>query len=222
MDAIGKPLAQYREIISLALPGFGSSPEPPEPWGTMEYVELLNRYFEEKQIDKCDIIAHSFGGRISIGFADRYSHHVNRLILIGSAGIKPLRSMRTEFRIMAAKTLKHASKISSGSLSVYLEKLRNQLGSSDWKTASVTMRGTLIKVLNEDLTDELKRIKAETLLIYGENDLATPPQVGKTMHKLIADSKLKIIPDAGHYTWLDRQGEVLSLIWNHLELPAAW
>ncbi|NQU05296.1 MAG: alpha/beta hydrolase [Calditrichaeota bacterium] len=222
MAAIGKPLAQHREVISLALPGFGNTPEPPEPWGTLDYVEILKEYFEEQQLKKCDIIAHSFGGRISIGFASKYPQNVSKLILIGSAGIKPLRSLRTEFKIMAAKTLKHASKISKGGLSDYIDKLRNQLGSSDWKSASQVMRGTLIKMLREDKTEELKLIKAKTLLIYGENDLATPPQMGKSMLRLIADSELKIIPDAGHYTWLDKQGEVMSLIWKHLELPSAW
>ena len=127
LTAIGKPLAQHREVISLAMPGFGSSPEPPEPWGSWEYVELLKIYFEEKRLEKCDVIAHSFGGRISIGFAGKYPQHVNRLILIGSAGLKPIRSLRTQMKIIAAKTLKHASKISGGSLSAYLEKLRSQL-----------------------------------------------------------------------------------------------
>lgn len=222
LDCIGIPLSEHRRTISLSLPGFGNSPEPPDSWGTWEYVDIMTRWFEYNRLDAVDVIAHSFGGRIAIALASISPHLVKRLVLIGSAGLKPVRSLKTRFKIATAKAIKGASRLAGDGMSEYLEKLRNQLGSSDWRSASPIMRGILVRVLQEDLTEELGRITVPTLLIWGRNDLATPPEMGKTMELLIPDSRLVIIPGCGHFCYLDRKGEVLSLIWKHLDLPPAW
>jgi pimeloyl-ACP methyl ester carboxylesterase len=46
-------------------------------------------------------------------------------------------------------------------------------------------------------------IKAPTLLIWGENDTATPLSDAKTMEQLIPDAGLVSFPGCGHYSFLD-------------------
>ena len=45
-------------------------------------------------------------------------------------------------------------------------------GSADYKNASPIMREVLVKTVNEDLSECAKKIKAETLLIWGDKDTA--------------------------------------------------
>ena len=61
----------------------------------------------------------------------------------------------------------------------------------------------LSKCVNEDLKHVMPLIKAPTLLIWGENDTATPLSDAKTMEKLIPDAGLVSFPGCGHYSFLD-------------------
>jgi pimeloyl-ACP methyl ester carboxylesterase len=49
-----------------------------------------------------------------------------------------------------------------------------------------------------DPTDELSRIIAPTLILWGEKDLLIPVSQAKRMQAAIADADLQTIPDAGH------------------------
>ena len=66
------------------------------------------------------------------------------------------------------------------------------------------MRQCLVKVVNEDLKPLLPRINPSTLLIWGENDDATPLSDGQIMEKEIPDAGLVTLKNAGHYAFLDQ------------------
>ena len=64
------------------------------------------------------------------------------------------------------------------------------------------MRQTLVKVVNEDLSDILPQIKTETLLVFGENDDATPVSKGKKMEELMPNAALVIFENDDHYAYI--------------------
>ena len=87
------------------------------------------------------------------------------------------------------------------------------MGSEDYRNASPRMRECLVKTINEDLTSYLPSILCPTLLIWGENDTATPMGHAKIMEKLIPDAGLVVLKSAGHYSFLDQSytfGRVLD------------
>jgi pimeloyl-ACP methyl ester carboxylesterase len=91
------------------------------------------------------------------------------------------------------------------------------VGSSDYQQASNVMRQTLSNVVNTDLQNIMPNIKIPTLLLFGENDTATPPEYGKIMNKLIPDSGLVIMQNAGHYTFIDQKQQFILIIDKFLE-----
>ena len=82
---------------------------------------------------------------------------------------------------------------------VRIEKARARRGSSDYNDATPMMRAILSKCVNEDLCHVMPHIQAPTLLIWGENDTATPLADAKKMEKLIPDAGLVSFPGCGHY-----------------------
>ena len=84
-----------------------------------------------------------------------------------------------------------------------MEKFYKRFGSTDYKDAEGIMRKILVKVVNENLKPILKNIEAPTLLIWGDEDTATPLYMGKTMEKEIPDSGLVVLEGTGHYSYLD-------------------
>ena len=222
LSGLATPLTQQRRVIALSLPGFGGSPEPESSWGTWDYVALVRRWLEAEAPAGTDIIAHSFGGRIAVGLAARHPELVNRLVLIGSAGLKPPRRLKTRVKIAAAKAMNRMAGLLGGKAAEWLSERKRLLGSADWQAASPVMRGTLSRVLREDLSRECRLIKAPTLLIWGEDDRDTPPILGRRMARLIPNARLVVVPGAGHYCFLDKRGEVLAQVWRHLGLNQAW
>lgn len=74
-------------------------------------------------------------------------------------------------------------------------------------TANFSYKKKIIKILKNffynrtstiNFSSIYKKISVPTLLIYGEEDLITPIEVGKKISKIINHAKLKIIPQATH------------------------
>lgn len=190
-------------VISVDLPGHGKSDEPDTVWGTHDFSDFIHSLFEELNIAEPSIIGHSFGGRTAIAYASKYP--VKKIVLVDSAGITPRRSLNYYYKVYTYKFLKRISFLLFGESKgkEILEKRIRKKGSADYQAASSKMRAVMSRCINEDLRKIMPAIKAPTLLIWGENDTATPIGDAKIMEKLIPDAGLVSFPNCGHYSFLD-------------------
>ncbi|GAE94876.1 alpha/beta hydrolase fold [Gracilibacillus boraciitolerans JCM 21714] len=214
-------LASNFQVTSLDFPGFGQSDEPPESWDVGQYTDFLEKFFNKLNINNPILLGHSFGGRVSIKYADRHQEGVHKIILIGSAGVKPKRKMDYYLKVYTYKAMKKV--LSLPILNRYKDDIigqyRGRAGSADYQNASRVMQQTLSKVVNEDLQHHMPNIKAPTLLIWGgENDTSTPPvHDAKVMEDLIPNAGLALIQNAGHYVFLEQKRRVAIIIDTFLE-----
>ncbi|PYZ93856.1 alpha/beta hydrolase [Salipaludibacillus keqinensis] len=215
---IHQNLEKNFKVYSLDLPGFGESTEPPEQWGIKDYTEVLRQFIEKIGITKPILMGHSFGGRMSICYSATYKD-VEKVILVDSAGIKPKRKASYYLKVYTFKTAKNVLKLPG--LNRYsdqiLSKVKKMLGSSDYKSASGVMQQTMVKVVNEDLQHLMPEIDVPTLLVFGENDTATPVADGKRMEELIPNAGLVVLKNAGHYAYLDQLNQFNVIINKFLE-----
>ena len=209
-------LAQTHKVYALDLPGFGNSEKPPVAWGTADYARCVTAFFEELGIRKAHLIGHSFGGRISIILGAEHPEKVAKLILVDSAGIKPRRTAKYYLRVSLAKVGKLLRRC--GTYGTQLANaLSRRVGSSDYQNAGV-MRGTLVKVVNEDLRPLLSRIAAPALLIWGADDKDTPVAYGKIMEAEIPDAGLVVLEQAGHFSYLDKFPQFCRIVASFLNI----
>lgn len=206
----------YR-VVSVDFPGFGASPEPPEVWGVELYTQGIEQLVATLGIDSPVLLGHSFGGRVGILYASRHPE-VKKLILVDAAGIKPSRSFTYYRKVYTFKALKKLMYLAFGreGAEKRLATRRAKAGSADYAQASPMMRAILSKVVNEDLTSRLPLIKASTLLIWGENDTATPLKDAQKMERLIPDAGLVSFPGCGHYSFLDNPGQFAAVLKSFL------
>ncbi|MBQ8424883.1 MAG: alpha/beta hydrolase [Clostridia bacterium] len=195
---------QYKEysIIFVDFAGFGETPEPSRPYSVYDYVSELKELLDNFYIESLVLIGHSFGGRVAIKFSFLFQndYHYFKLCLVDSAGIKPKRNLSYYYKIYKYKFLKHYFPKS--------KKLFNY-GSSDYKKLSKIMKQTLVKVVNEDLSNYAKFITVKTLIIWGENDKETKLYMAKKLNKLIKNSSLVIIKDTGHFSFIEKPYEFI-------------
>ncbi|MFN8632220.1 MAG: alpha/beta fold hydrolase [Chloroflexota bacterium] len=207
-------LRMTHRTIALDLPGFGESDPPPVAWGSEEYAELVRGFMQALGIERASVVGHSHGGRVSIVLAATYPELVDRLVLVNSAGLRPKRGPKYYARVYGFKAGRTvlASPALSGAAGAPLRRaLEARFGSTDYRQAG-PMRGTLVRVVNEDWRHLLPRIAASTLLIWGDQDRETPLADGQLMEQLIPDAGLVVFSGAGHFSYaddLDRFGRVV-------------
>lgn len=207
-------------VIALDMPGFGKSSEIENPMNVSDYADFIIKFIGKLNIKKASFLGHSFGGRVIIKLLNKKNlpFVMDKIVLIDSAGIKPKKSLTTIAKVKIYKLIKKIFQIPiiDKMYPNFIQNMKKRLGSSDYNSASVVMQQTLVKVVEEDLKEEIKKIKNDTLLIWGENDDATPIQDGILMNKLIENSALIKIENAGHYSFLEDPIKVNSIILSFL------
>lgn len=226
MKPMADRLSDIRTCVLLDLPGFGDSPEPPEPWSVSDYADMVFNFSHSHfPGQKVDFLVHSFGGRILLALlsSPEYSLETDKLIITGGAGLKPKRSFTYHMKRMAAKILKAPVFLLPLSKRERAMDLLRQtpvwkaLGSSDYRHLSGVMRETFVKSVTEFFDDRLSSINKEILLLWGKDDTATPVDQAKRLEKGIKDSVLIEIENAGHYAFLDQPSRFHAIIRSYLE-----
>lgn len=190
-------------VINIDLPGHGESSEPPTIWGVDEYTRLLEEFVARLGLKSPSLLGHSFGGRVAILYSSR--NEVDRVVLVDAAGIKPRRHLKYYLKVYSFKAAKRLLPLLLGKENGKraIDRWRGKSGSDDYRNSSDIMRGVMSRCVNQDLKQYMPLIKAPVLLIWGEEDTATPLSDAKTMEKLIPDAGLVSFPGCGHYSFLD-------------------
>lgn len=200
-------LSKEHIVYALDLPGFGKSEEPKKAMDVSGYVDFVVKFIQKMEINEISILGHSFGGRIIIKMANisNLPFKINKLVLLDSAGIKPKNKGSKTLKSRCYRFLKKVAntKVVKMIAPKALESLKSKFGSQDYKDASPLMREVLVKTVNEDLEPFLENIKYPTLLVWGENDDATPLSDAKIMEQKIKDSGLVVVKGGTHYSFLD-------------------
>lgn len=213
-------ISTYANVFCLDMPGFGESEEFKNPWSLDEYVDFIINFINDLKIKELTVIGHSNGGRVAIKLANRKNleFKINKIILMGSAGVIHKKSLIKKVKIYFCKFCKKILEISliDKIFPNLLLNLKKAFGSEDYRNASPVLRESLVKLVNEDLTPFLPYINISTLLIWGENDKATPLIDGKIMEKYIPNSGLVSIRNGSHYIFLDNPCYVNNIIYSFL------
>ena len=202
MEPIGNNLVNKRVVI-IDLPGHGKSEEPKEAWTVYDYASCIHTLLTNLKIDEPILIGHSFGGKISLVYASKYKTKK----VIGLACPFKKQIVKLSFK---TKALKFAKKIP------VLNKLegfaKKHIGSTDYKNASEMMRKIMVLTVNTDITEDVKKIKCPTLLIWGTNDLQVSIDDAYELEKLIKDCGVVVYDGCTHYAYLERLDQTLRVI----------
>ncbi len=216
LTPLAEAMRQRSDSWLVDFPGFGASPLPPGPWGTEDYADAMAEWIASLPEKRRIWVGHSFGCRVGLQLAARHPDAVQALFLIAAAGLQPHRSpwtrarrmpRRLAFRMLRAMTPEGPAR----------DRLRERYGSSDYRTAGA-MRPVLVKSVNEDLSDTARRIRVPVVLVHGEGDTESPPEIATRFHALIPGSQLHILRGFDHWSILgDGVHQVTHLLGDLLE-----
>lgn len=205
---IAKRISDEYEIILLDLPGFGKTAMPDKVYSIYDYATFVEHFLDKIEVNTVTLLGHSFGGRIGLILAVK-TNKISNLILVDAAGIEK-RSTAASVKITFFKFAKRLLPSQSA------EKLRNAMGSPDYKTAGV-MRPIFLKVINEDLSYLLPKIEQPTLIVWGNKDTEVPEWKTRIMKKLIKHATLKVIWGSAHNPHIEKFNELTETITDFIK-----
>jgi pimeloyl-ACP methyl ester carboxylesterase len=191
-------LAKNRQIIALELQAHGRTNDRNADLTFEQDADDVAKLLSNLKINKADIFGFSNGGTTALQLALRHPDRVDKLIL-GSALAKRNGVADWFWGFMSTANLENMpAQLKTGYLKV----------APDSSGLQVMHDRDVKRMINfKDISDEqLKTIKAPTLIIVGDKDVITPEHALE-LHRLIAKSELAIIP-GGHGLYI---GEVTTL-----------
>jgi len=207
-------LSDRCRLVALNFPGCGNSETMEKPWNLDNYCEFVIKFCESVGLNNPILIGHSHGGRVILKLTATKQMNLPKIVLLDSAGLIPQKSKKQKRRAKNFKMIKKVLtapviKNFSGDL---LEKARKHYGSADYNAAPPVLRQTMVSLVNTDLRDILPNISCPSLLIWGENDTATPLSDAKIMESLIPDAGLCVIKGTGHYSFCEKPYEANAIL----------
>lgn len=211
-DLLVSELGTDYRITRLDLPGFGSTEAPKQSWGVSEYADFVGSFLDKMSLKPDVVIGHSNGGAVAIVAVANNVIRPKHLVLLASAGIRNRQTMQKFIWKAVAKLGKVLTFwLPKKHKEALQKKLYGTIGSD--MLVAPHLRETFKKTVAEDITSHAEKLDVPTLLVYGDQDKATPvDSVGELLHQAIAGSVLEVVPGADHFVHQQKSEQVANLI----------
>jgi len=205
--------AKYRVLAPDQI-GFGKSDKPLLKYRVGTYVDFLDKFLSQLNIEKATLVGNSLGGWIAGLYTVRYPSRVEKLVLVDAAGLtpevldpKPILRLNASTREEVRDSLKAAfyNKALAENPAVVDQFLTIRVTNGDGYTISSLTESIL---RGEDFLDTLLgEIKKPTLIVWGKQDGLLPYSDAERFQKGIAGSELFAIDECGHVPMFEKPVE---------------
>ena len=223
--------AEHYRVLAPDVLGFGYSDRPAGiAYGKDVWVEHLIAFLDAKGVTKCHIVGNSMGGGLAIALAVKRPDLVDRMVLMGSSGVPfPItpgleavwgyEPGREAMRTLIAEYFAYDASIASDSLVELRYAASMQPGFQDsYSRMFPPPRQNGVDDLATPAAD-IKRIKAQTLLVHGREDKVLPLAVSYELFSLLPNAQLHVFGHCGHWTQIERMAEFNAIVAAFLSGP---
>jgi len=193
-------------------------------------LEHLRKYWG---LETINLIGHSNGGAIAVGYAERYPTHVRKLLLVGSElsgypgkeGTQEQDAWRRKdpdfahaMALLDAPEPKEDAAFTQwfrDTAPYYLyDPGKNATAFLVTVTAPLTAAATSVYLSNAQKTrmppiSALAMVEAQTLILVGRQDPTCPVMVSEKLHEGIQGSTLLVYEQTGHFPWIEQPSDFI-------------
>lgn len=183
-----------------------------------ECVEWLNKYIEGKGFKDVVLAGHSFGGAIALMYALRYPRELKGVIIIGSgARLKVHPAFLTPCEEAIKGNPQKWYELVEEMYRWTPEDYKREVMAKQKAIGPAVMLNDFLCCDKFDIMDRVHEIKLPALIICGESDVMTPVKFANYLGIKIANSRVVIVPDAGHFVFAEKPEVVNKAIENSLK-----
>ena len=192
-----------QRILALDLPGHGKSAGIGSQ-SISDYASQIAEFLDASRLNAAVFIGHSMGSAIALTLALDFPKRVLGLGLVGSGA--RLRVHPQILESTASDSLfPHAIKlINDTEFSANVNpRLKELAAQRKTEIRPSVLHGDFLACNEFDVMSRLGEISKPALILCGADDLLTPVKYSEYLHDHIANSRLVIVPDAGHMAMLE-------------------
>lgn len=172
------------------------------------FAEYLYDFINYKNYGQVILLGNSLGGHIGLYHTKLYAEKVKALVITGSSGLYESAmgsgyTKRSDYEVIKKKAQE-----------VFYDPAIATKEIVDDVYATVNDRNKLIKTLaiaksaiRHNMSKDLPDMPTPTCIIWGKNDVVTPPEVAEVFHELLPDSDLFWIDKCGHAAMMEHPDE---------------
>ncbi len=221
-------LSRQRRVVTPDLLGFGQSdaPESMYRYTMLGSADLLAGLLDHLGLDRAVVAGLSMGGYVAFAFLRQYPERVAGLILAdtrAAADTAEAFERRTDQQDQVARvgTAALVETLLEGLLCEHTRTSRLELVERVRRLMAANPPAGFIGALEAmkhraDATEELAGIAVPTLVLVGDDDALSPPEVAKAMQERIPGSELVVLPGAGHLSSLEAADEFNAAVADFL------
>lgn len=206
---------QHNKVIVPMLPLFELDLLHTSVGGLQKY---LHKFIELKGYQNINLLGNSLGGHVALVHVLKHPERIKSLILTGSSGLfesgmgdsYPKRGDYDYIKNKTEVTFYDPKTASKELVDEVFEIVNNRI-------KVIKILALAKSAIRNNLGKELNQIKQPTLLIWGNNDIITPPFVAEEFHKLIPNSELHFIDKCGHAPMMEVPEEFNRILHNFLQ-----
>lgn len=220
---------QYR-CIAIDLPGYGKSSKKAHSGKMSFYAEVIKNFIDKLKLENVVLAGHSMGGQIAMMAAVNYPESIQKLILVDPAGFEEFTEGQKEWfrEVMTVDGVKNTTvEQIQTNLAYNFYNVPDDAGfmitdriamrsADDFEAYCYAVVKSVKGMVDETMIEILDQIKQPTLILFGENDNLIPNRflnpgrtidVAKVGDEKIPDSKLVLVPKAGHFMQFEKPDE---------------
>ncbi len=227
------PLSDIFKLIFYDHRGHGGSGRP--SIDTITYEQLADDANTLREIlgyDKIGVIGNSAGGYIALQYAIRYPKNISYLILLDTApafdylgelmvNVKnknPTPEIIATLNAPVAPSAEGFRDQFKTLMPLYFYEFNSEIKDMVYKLIDKIIMNHEVAALNDELmpkfnvTSQLNKIEAPTLILVGKDDFICPPSQAKRMHDNIPNSDLHIFEKCGHFPFIEVPDEFFRVV----------
>jgi len=170
-------------------------------------------FIEHKNYTNIHLLGNSLGGHVALVYILKHPERVKSLTLTGSSGLfenamgdsYPKRGDYEYIKNKTAQTFYDPAVATPELVDEVFEITKNRI-------KVIKIIALAKSAIRHNLGEELNQIQQPTLLIWGKNDIVTPPFVAEEFKKLIPNSQLHFIDKCGHAPMMEVPVEFNSIL----------
>jgi pimeloyl-ACP methyl ester carboxylesterase len=202
VDAVRSLSDSGYRVLAPIIPVYGF---PLSETGVPRLTEHVHGFIETMGLESTILVGNSLGGHIALLYALSHRDHVDALVLSGSSGIYETTMGTTFFKRQDREFIKERTEMTFYDPAHATEELVDEMFDI------VNDRPRALRLLKiarsadeETVTERLSQLDMDTLLIWGQDDIITPPDVAEEFRDRMPNARLHFIDKCGHAPMIEQ------------------